>query len=161
MSLAAQYHAEHKARLARMGAIPMKGSFYIPPTKKVELPKLIVFVPPLEVAYRSMWFWDLVSFDGERSPVSVKEIQTAVARVYNVPISDFSAKRKTKDIVFPRQVAMYLCKVLTDLSYPQIGRYFGGRDHSTIIHACKVITKQMDVDSDLLNLVRSLRARFE
>jgi chromosomal replication initiator protein len=55
---------------------------------------------------------------------------------------------------------MYLCKTLTDLSYPQIGRYFGGRDHSTIIHACRVITKQMDADIDLLNLVRSIRARF-
>jgi chromosomal replication initiator protein len=75
-------------------------------------------------------------------------------------MSDFSARRKTRDIVLPRQVAMYLCKTLTDLSYPQIGRYFGGRDHSTIIHACRVITKQMDADIDLLNLVRSIRARF-
>jgi chromosomal replication initiator protein len=160
MTLAAQLHAEHKARLMRMGARPVKGSFYVPPTKKIDLPKIVVFVPPVEIAYRGMWFWDLVAFDGERSPASVKEIQTAVARAYNIPMSDFSARRKTRDIVLPRQVAMYLCKTLTDLSYPQIGRYFGGRDHSTIIHACRVITKQMDADIDLLNLVRSIRARF-
>lgn len=160
MSLTENYATERRARLERLGMRPRPAEFYMPPSNKLDLPKIVVVVPPIEVAYRSMWFWDLVSFDGERSPVSVKQIQIAVSRVYNVAISEFSAKRKTNDIVLPRQVAMFLCKTLTELSYPQIGRYFGGRDHSTIIHACKKITKQMNIDPDLAEIVRALKARF-
>ncbi|HHW19000.1 MAG TPA: chromosomal replication initiator protein DnaA [Firmicutes bacterium] len=69
-------------------------------------------------------------------PVTIDSIKKAVAEFYNIDISDFNAKRRTRNIAYPRQVAMYLCRILTDSSLPQIGQQFGGRDHTTVLHAC-------------------------
>src|SRR5512147_2053998 len=76
-------------------------------------------------------------------------VQKIVAESYGVKIADLKSKRRTKAVVLPRQVAMYLCRTLAGSSLPEIGNFFGGKDHSTVIHACKVIEDKKEKDPDL------------
>ncbi|HQH26775.1 MAG TPA: chromosomal replication initiator protein DnaA, partial [Oligoflexia bacterium] len=91
---------------------------------------------------------------------SVEVIQKAVANRYSVSVGDLLGKRRTHNIAFARQVAMYLSRKLAGRSYPEIGALFGGRDHSTVIHACKVIVDRIagsnDFNTELRELERSL-----
>ncbi|MEG0373647.1 MAG: helix-turn-helix domain-containing protein, partial [Enterococcus sp.] len=80
-------------------------------------------------------------------------IKEMTAKYFNVTIEDIDSKRRTKAISLPRQVAMYLTRDLTDLSLPKIGEEFGGRDHSTVIHACQKITEEMAANTDFRNLI--------
>lgn len=135
MSLVAQYHAAHKARLMRMGS-------YQPPQPKPVAPvyepkPLYIFAP--EFYYRNMWFWDLVTFAPKGDVVmrpTFHKIVMIVAKDYGITFQQMMSHRRTKDIVIPRQVAAYLCRELTVRSLPEIGRFFGGRDHTTILHSC-------------------------
>ncbi len=76
--------------------------------------------------------------------VSTDSIQRVVAEKFNVSVHDLVGKRRTHNIAFARQVAMYLCRKLTGCSYPEIGAIFGGRDHSTVIHANKVVSEKLE-----------------
>jgi chromosomal replication initiator protein len=76
-------------------------------------------------------------------------VQKVVAESFGVKISDLKSKRRTKAVVLPRQVAMYLCRTLANSSFPEIGNVFGGKDHSTVIHSCKVIEDKKDKDPEL------------
>ncbi len=87
-------------------------------------------------------------------------IQRAVAGKFNVSLHDLLGKRRTHNIAFARQVAMYLCRRLTTCSYPEIGMLFGGRDHTTVIHAFKVITERMNQDANLRGEIVSLEKRL-
>ncbi|OGV56317.1 MAG: chromosomal replication initiation protein DnaA, partial [Lentisphaerae bacterium GWF2_52_8] len=97
----------------------------------------------------------ILIFDGPKT-VSVDEIQTKVADYFKISISDMKKKRKTKDIVVPRMVAMYLSRELTSLSLPLIGKMFGGRDHTTVLHACREIKEQITKDEALNSSVSVL-----
>jgi chromosomal replication initiator protein len=88
--------------------------------------------------------------------ISVERIQRKVSEYYGVNVDDFRCKKRTKSIVFPRQVAMYLSRELTDLSLPKIGDGFGGRDHSTVIHAHEKIANQMESDLDFKKEILTL-----
>ncbi|MBA5866825.1 MAG: chromosomal replication initiator protein DnaA [Nitrospira sp. CR1.3] len=81
--------------------------------------------------------------------VAMEDIQEVVSTWFHVKIADLKSRRRSKTLVHPRQIAMYLCRELTDASYPEIGRHFGGKDHTTIIHACRQITKAREGDSAL------------
>ncbi len=94
---------------------------------------------------------------GKRNVITVEDIQEIVATRFHVKVSDLKSKRRTKTLVHPRQVAMYLCRELTDASFPEIGRDFGGKDHTTIIHACKQIQKSQETDSVLKTTIASLK----
>ncbi|HKW86264.1 MAG TPA: helix-turn-helix domain-containing protein, partial [Nitrospiraceae bacterium] len=85
------------------------------------------------------------------------DIEEVVAARFHVKISDMKSRRRSKTLVHPRQIAMYLCRELTDASFPEIGRQFGGKDHTTIIHACKQITKAKEADSTLNATLESLK----
>ncbi len=95
-----------------------------------------------------------------RAIVSVQEILNLVTKHYNVRLSDLQGKRRTKSIAFPRQVCMYLARELTSYSLEEIGGSFGGRDHTTVIHACKLIrekrTEDPEFDLHLEELTRTL-----
>lgn len=80
---------------------------------------------------------------------SIEAIQRAVAESYHVKVSDLRSQRRTKNISIPRQVAMFLCKKLLGASYPEIGHKFGGKDHSTVIHAVKKISSLIEKDEIL------------
>ncbi|WP_100486575.1 chromosomal replication initiator protein DnaA [Sporolactobacillus pectinivorans] len=88
--------------------------------------------------------------------ITIQDIQVAVGEEYHLKLEDFSAKRRTKSIAFPRQIAMYLARELTDYSLPKIGEEFGGRDHTTVIHAHEKITKQLASDRSLQQKVNGL-----
>lgn len=93
--------------------------------------------------------------------LTVDEIQKAVATHFGVTAADICSKRRTQSVVRPRHVAMYLSKTMTTRSLPDIGRRFGGRDHSTVIHAVNKVTAMLDcgdpIAQDVDALTRSLR----
>lgn len=89
-------------------------------------------------------------------PVTIELIQEIVAEFYNIRIEDFKAKKRNRSISFPRQIAMYLSRELTDLSLPQIGKLFGGRDHTTVIHAHDKINRELNENSILQETVKDL-----
>lgn len=88
--------------------------------------------------------------------ISIQDIQTIVGAYYNVRLEDFTAKKRTKSIAFPRQIAMYLARELTDYSLPKIGEEFGGRDHTTVIHAHEKIKNQIENDEKLAKEIKNL-----
>ncbi len=83
-------------------------------------------------------------------------VQKFVAESFGVKISDLKSKRRTKAVVLPRQVAMYLCRTMANSSLPEIGNFFGGKDHSTVIHACKVIEEKKEKDAELRSRIELL-----
>jgi chromosomal replication initiator protein len=89
--------------------------------------------------------------------LSIEEILKKVSSHFNVKISDVKSSRRHKAIVLPRQIAMYLARQLTSSSYPEIGEKFGGKDHSTIIHAINKIEKLLEEDYSLRNTLESLK----
>ena len=88
--------------------------------------------------------------------IDVDFIKATVAEYFNMKIEDFESKKRTRQIAYPRQIAMYIARELTDLSLPKIGEEFGGRDHTTVIHACEKITTEMLSDLDLKNKIDSI-----
>jgi chromosomal replication initiator protein len=94
---------------------------------------------------------DMIS--DEEKALSIPTIQKAVCEYYGLKIQDIKAKKRTKEIAFPRQVAMYLSKLLTESSLSDIGKNFGGRDHSTVIHACKLIEAKKKKDEDFNKII--------
>ena len=92
--------------------------------------------------------------------VSVDNIQKTTAEYYNIKLSDLLSKRRSRSVARPRQMAMFLAKELTNYSLPEIGESFGGRDHTTVIHACKKIRElrdfNLDIEEDYTKLVRVL-----
>ncbi|URQ67414.1 chromosomal replication initiator protein DnaA [SAR86 cluster bacterium] len=92
--------------------------------------------------------------------VSVENIQKTTAEYYNIKMSDILSKRRSRSVARPRQMAMFLAKELTNYSLPEIGESFGGRDHTTVIHACKKINElratNLDIEEDYRKLLRVL-----
>lgn len=82
---------------------------------------------------------------------SIESIQQIVADFYQIQLSDLKSPRRLKTLVYPRQVAMYLCKKHLGLSFPEIGQRFGGKDHTTVIHACRKIASLLALDPNLQN----------
>ncbi|MCZ8170788.1 MAG: chromosomal replication initiator protein DnaA [Brevundimonas sp.] len=103
---------------------------------------------------------DILSANRRR--ITIDEIQRTVCQFYRVDRTEMASKRRARAVVRPRQVAMYLAKVLTPRSYPEIGRKFGGRDHSTVIHAVRLIedlrARDADMDGDVRSLLRQLES---
>ncbi|MBM7855830.1 chromosomal replication initiator protein [Desulfohalotomaculum tongense] len=89
-------------------------------------------------------------------PITVDLIQQVVAKHYKIRPEDLKAKKRTRAVAFPRQIAMYLCRELTDMSLPKIGEDFGGRDHTTVLHAYEKITGEMKQDTELQNTINAL-----
>jgi hypothetical protein len=92
---------------------------------------------------------------------SIRKTIIAVAQAYRVPPIDMMSARRTMDVVMPRQVAMYLAKTTTLRSLPDIGRQFGGKDHTTILHAVRKIAARMAVDDAFRAKVEALRSSIE
>jgi hypothetical protein len=101
----------------------------------------------------------IVSSDIPR--VTIREIQQYVCRRWNISRVDLLSHRQRAREVFPRHVAIYLARMLTLASCPMIGRQFGGRDHTTVLHAVKKIEQRMAVDPDVAAEIASCRAMFE
>jgi chromosomal replication initiator protein len=98
---------------------------------------------------------------GEAAAVSIKRIQELVSERFNLSLDELCGDRRSQNIVYPRQVAMYLSRELTDSSLPKIGKEFGGRDHTTVIHATSKIARLIKEDRSVWNLVQELTARVK
>ena len=98
---------------------------------------------------------DIISSDKPKK-ITVELIKEAVSKEFNVKIEDFNSKKRTRSIAYPRQIAMYLTRELTDLSLPKIGEHFGGRDHTTVIHAYDKIIEDMSNNEDFKNTIEKL-----
>ena len=92
--------------------------------------------------------------------ITIEMIQKIVASHYGVEITDLLSKKRNKQIVIPRQVAMYLCRKLTDASYPQIGDQFGGKDHTTVIHAHDKMENVLKDDQELASIIEVLSQKI-
>ncbi len=93
--------------------------------------------------------------------VTIEEIQKRVAEHWNIRLADMSSARRARAVARPRQVAMYLAKQLTSRSLPEIGRKFGNRDHTTVMHAVKVVAELIETDADFGERVELLRRMLE
>lgn len=98
---------------------------------------------------------DLITANKTRK-IDVDLIKSTVAEFFNIKIEDFESKKRTRQIAYPRQIAMYICRELTDMSLPKIGEEFGGRDHTTVIHACDKINNDISVDYDFKQKIDSI-----
>ena len=89
--------------------------------------------------------------------ISAEYIQETVSKYFNVDVKDLVGQKRSADIVFPRQIAMYLCRSIPQISLPQIGKDFGGRDHTTVLHACNKIEKEIKDNKNTKMIVDSVK----
>lgn len=87
----------------------------------------------------------------------IHKIQKTVAEFFQVTVEDLKSKKRSANLAFPRQVAMYLCRKLTNESFPKIGTEFGGKDHSTVMHSCEKIDKELKVNKELYNTIEKIK----
>ncbi len=95
-------------------------------------------------------------FNRDYKPITIEVITEMVANEFSLKISDLKAKKRTSSIVYPRQIAMYLARELTDFSLPEIGKFFGGKDHTTVIYGFDKIKEKLNHDDKLRQLVNRL-----
>ncbi|MEK6549023.1 MAG: chromosomal replication initiator protein DnaA, partial [Nitrospirota bacterium] len=92
--------------------------------------------------------------------ITLDAVQEVVAEKFHIKISEMKSKRRTRVLVYPRQIAMFLCREITQQSYPEIARHFGGKDHTTIMHACKQIEKAKQSDPGLVGTLEELKRQI-
>jgi chromosomal replication initiator protein len=95
-----------------------------------------------------------------RCTISIESIQKKVAEHYDIRLADMTSRRRPENIAFPRQVAMYLSRTLTESSLNTIGEAFGGRDHGTVLHACRLVKDRMEVDASVRQVVHYLEKQL-
>lgn len=99
--------------------------------------------------------------NGRPKQITIELIQDIVSGHFKIKLEDLSAKKRTRNVAYPRQIAMYLCRELTETSLPKIGEIFGGRDHTTVIHAHDKIDRERHADAKLNNTIKELIKRIE
>jgi len=100
-------------------------------------------------------------FPENSRPINIQRIQAEVCRYFNISKVDLTSNRRSQSVVFPRQIAMYLTRELTDLSLPKIGEHFGGRDHTTVMHANSKIEKLINKKRELYNTIQELTNKIK
>ena len=88
--------------------------------------------------------------------ITIDRVQRVVSEYFNITLTDIKSKKRTKQITYPRQIAMYIIREITDCSTTEIGLEFGGRDHTTVMHSCQKIEDRMKVDPSLEPLISDL-----
>jgi hypothetical protein len=155
-------NAERKARLARLTGVPKPSSpAPLPPSFLAE--PIINIVEPEEPPEHDR-DWLIISTpqrDFAEFPLLVTEIQRLVAKRYKLRRADILSHRRTANIVLPRQIAMYLAKTMTLRTLPDIGRRFGGRDHTTVLHAVHKIERMRATDPEFDAQIRALETAKE
>jgi chromosomal replication initiator protein len=89
--------------------------------------------------------------------INIKSIQDMVTRYFDLKPDDLISKKRTRELSYPRQIAMYLCRELTDLSLPRVGEDFGGRDHTTVMHACEKIADEINNNPETRKIINELK----
>lgn len=114
---------------------------------------------PITQELAEMALKDII-INNEKPEITVEYIQQVVADYFKITLDEIKSKRRTQNITYPRQIAMYLSRKLIDISLPKIGELFGGRDHSTIIHGCDKITDLIENDVQIRNTVVDIEKRI-
>ena len=91
---------------------------------------------------------------------NITKIQKAVADYYKITIEDLKGKKRSNKVAHPRQLAMYLCRLETDETFPRIGLEFGGRDHSTVIFACDKMEKELETNTELEQAIKEIKSKL-
>ena len=99
--------------------------------------------------------YDIVS--KKERVISIEYIQEVVSKYFGIDVKDLKSSKKSNDIVFPRQIAMYLCRSVANASFPKIGDEFGKRDHTTVMHAYKKIDKEMKTNPNTKLIVDNVK----
>lgn len=115
---------------------------------------------PVDLALAEIVLKDLIT-DDEASQITASSVIAQTAAYFGLTIEDLCGSSRSRVLVTARQIAMYLCRELTDLSLPKIGQQFGGRDHTTVMHANKKITAQMAERRSTYNQVTELTSRIK
>ncbi|MDO4178737.1 MAG: chromosomal replication initiator protein DnaA [Phascolarctobacterium sp.] len=102
-----------------------------------------------------------IGIEATQKQITVDAIVKAVTEFYKLRLEDFYSKKRSKNIAYPRQIAMYLCRELTGMSFPQIAEKFGGRDHTTVMHGYKKIFEALTIDKSLQNEIKLLIEQLE
>ncbi|MBL4930485.1 chromosomal replication initiator protein DnaA [Clostridium paridis] len=102
---------------------------------------------------------DIIS-NKQSKHITIDTIQDVVSSYYNLRVEELKSQRRTRNVAYPRQIAMYLSRKLTDLSLPKIGEEFGGRDHTTVIHAYEKISQNLKTDEVLQNTVNDITKKL-
>jgi chromosomal replication initiator protein len=95
-----------------------------------------------------------------RFTINIDVIQKKVAEHFDIRLADMTSKRRPENIAFPRQIAMYLARQMTESSLNTIGEAFGGRDHGTVLHACRLVKDRMEVDPNVRQVVSYLEKQL-
>ena len=114
---------------------------------------------PITVELANEALKDLISKDKPKV-ITAEYIQETVANYFHLKPEDLQSSKRTRNIAYPRQIAMYLCRKLTDLSLPKIGEKFGGRDHTTIIHGFEKISRELQTDIELTQVLNELESKI-
>ncbi|MGB9839140.1 chromosomal replication initiator protein DnaA [Thermovenabulum sp.] len=114
---------------------------------------------PIDLSLAELVLKDLLPNTKQKN-VTISDILHAVGAHFSIRIEDFKSKKRTKELAYARQIAMYLARELTDYSLPKIGEEFGGRDHTTVIHACDKIAKDMAKDKELASILDTLKRKI-
>ena len=110
---------------------------------------------PISLSVASQIIGDMITIVPEKA-MSISRIQLKTADLFNISVQDLSSRSRTKEIAMARQTAMYLCRELTKLSLPEIGKKFGNRDHTTVMHACEKIKTNLKTDPDTQRIITTL-----
>lgn len=152
-----ELHSEHKARMQRFAEAAMRPQ--ILPAPPPPEPGPVAAPIEREIVKHESWFWMIKELPSKYPKIEL--IQRAVAYHYQVRREDILSARRTANVMRPRQIAMYLAKRLTPKSLPEIGRRFGGRDHTTILHGVRKIealaSSDMKLSADLELLEAALK----
>lgn len=163
-------HEAHKARLSRLYRQPVKAAPPPPAPKLVEatipydrmtdaqkvahlMAKGLTEEAALDVIHRE-------SIAAPRKGPSVREIQAAVADHFGISVTQLCSAGRPRWISWPRQIAQYLCRELRGLSYPEIGRRFGGKDHTSVLHGARKVSRKLADDADFAADLGTLRSRI-
>jgi chromosomal replication initiation ATPase DnaA len=148
MSLQEELHRAHKERLMRMSTPRPKVEPEPRPVPVVEYDNVESWIKrqkaiPLPTS-KEPWFSIVADF--EQAGPTIGKIMFAVAQYFNIPTSDLKGAYRTANLAYARQVAFYLSRTLTPRSFPEIGKKFGGRDHTTVLHGYRKIDRLMKED---------------
>lgn len=120
----------------------------------------IMCVTDITVEFAMDALKDFAKKDAVTDQNNIRRIQKTVANFYKISFEDMKSKKRTPNLAIPRQVAMYLCRKLTDESFERIGIEFSGKNHATVIHACNKIEKEMKINNDLKNAINDIEKQL-
>ena len=102
-----------------------------------------------------------ILFESSEILISNKKIIEITANFFKVTLKDILGKKRTRHIAYSRQIAMYICRELTDSSLPKVAEEFGGRDHTTVLHACKKIAREKEENIDTFNMIEKIKEKIK